>query len=171
MATVKGKVWKVYQKQWKNKTLYTIKIDGNDTYYRCGEKDPGNIAGKVVEFEAGEDTGSGAQVKGKVTIVDSSTSGKSSGGGGGGGYDPQKDNRIQYQSSRKDALEMVKILLDKGGVKLPSKTADIAEVIEGLVDHYTAQFFEDVGTFGAVARANGDNGEEESPASTDDEED
>ncbi|MGD9590825.1 MAG: hypothetical protein AB7Q37_18515 [Pyrinomonadaceae bacterium] len=170
MATVKGKVWKVYQKEWKNKTLYTIKIDGNDTYYRCGEKNPGNLTGKVVEFEAGEDTGSGAQVKGKVTVVDSSTANKGS-GGGSVGYDPQRDNRIQYQSSRKDALEMVKALLDKGGVKLPSKTADIAQVIEGLVDHYTAQFFEDVATFGAVARANGDTGEEESTASTDDEED
>lgn len=69
MATVKGKVWKVYQKEWKNKTLYTIKIDGNDTYYRCGEKDPGNLTGKVVEFEAGEDTGSGAQTSASINAT------------------------------------------------------------------------------------------------------
>ena len=44
-----------------------------------------------------------------------------------------------------------------------AKPADKVGLVEALVDKYTSQYFEDVTTFGAVARANG-TGEAADPA-------
>lgn len=151
---VTGKVFKVYTKEWQGKTLYTIKIDGDPKYYRCGEKDPGSIAGKTVSFAVKKEEATQATVDGKITAT--ADSGKSGGASPGTGVDwAKKDASIQYQSSRKDALELVKLLIASTALKLPKAQADIAGVIEAAVDHYTSQFFEDIGSLAAVARANG----------------
>lgn len=60
---------------------------------------------------------------------------------------------IVYQSSRKDALAMVEMLLENGAVKLPAQQSKIAGVIEALVDRFTALYYDDVEALGALDRA------------------
>lgn len=83
-----------------------------------------------------------------------SAGGSSSGGSGGGGVDwAAKDKAIQYQSSRKDALQLVELLIANGALPLGSGKADKkAEIILGEIDRYTGRFFRDIGTLGAVKR-------------------
>ena len=66
-----------------------------------------------------------------------------------------KDLKIQYQSARKDALVHVGLLVSAEAVKLPAKTKakERQDAIDGLVDYYTALFFEDIADQSAVERA------------------
>lgn len=79
------------------------------------------------------------------------------GGGQSGGMSKEdwdkKDAMIRYQSSRKDALELVTLLLANGALPLGSGKADKkAEIILGEVDRYTGRFFREIATLGAVKR-------------------
>lgn len=71
---------------------------------------------------------------------------------GGGGPMSRTDESIRYQSSRKDALAMVAILVQSGALKLPEAPAKKAGVIEAAVDRFTAIYFEDIEQLGALAR-------------------
>lgn len=62
------------------------------------------------------------------------------------------DEAIRYQSSRKDAIEIVKLLLANGALVLPEKAAKRAGIIEASVDRFTAIYFEDIETLGALGR-------------------
>ena len=165
MAKVTGKVYKVYCKAFNGKNSYSVKLDGNDVYYRNNNKNPGDIEGKTVEFEAGDvnDAGNAAYINGKITIVDTSGPSKPAGSSGGGSWGSKNEPAIHYQNAAGRAIPMVDLLIRNGAIKLPAKTAAIAEVIEAAVDHYTAQFFEDITTFGAVSRANGEGAEAAAP--------
>ncbi len=68
----------------------------------------------------------------------------------------QKDQRIQYQHAQKVAATLIgnPAILEAAGVN-KAKPSDKLGIIETLFDKYTASVFEDVATFGAVARANG----------------
>jgi hypothetical protein len=54
---------------------------------------------------------------------------------------------IQLQSSRKDAIEMVKILAQTSSIGISDKTAvsKRAPIIEALVDDYTSSFYNRIG--------------------------
>lgn len=166
MAKVTGQVYKVYSKIFKGKTNYTVKLDGVDVWYRCGDSNPGNIEGKAVSFTAGEETQSGnstaAYIKGKIEVLDNSAP-PASGPPGKAPSFGKNEPAIHYQNAAGRALTMVQILLASNALKLPTKQAAILEVVEAAVDHYTAQFFEDITTFGAVARANGTTEDAEAP--------
>lgn len=65
----------------------------------------------------------------------------------------QRDNSIQYQSSRKDALVMVGLLAAAGCLYNDNTPkAKLAGIIEDAVDRFTAVYFEDIGTLGALDR-------------------
>ena len=68
----------------------------------------------------------------------------------------QKDQRIQYQHAQKVAATLIgnPAILEAAGVSKAKQDAKLG-IIETLFDKYTASVFEDVATFGAVARANG----------------
>ena len=120
--------------------------------------EPGNL----VEFEANPVNDSSAQIVGDVTLVKeekAATVAAATGGTKTSSY-ADRDASIQYQSSRKDAIEFVGLILKADAVKLPAKQADKLESLEALVDHYTSKFLTDIGTQGAVSRAAG---EENSP--------
>ncbi len=78
----------------------------------------------------------------------------------GGGQDRQPESTVQesirYQSARKDALVMVGILLQQNALwpadKRPVQTK-VAGIIEDAVDRFTAVYFEDTGTLGALERS------------------
>ncbi len=145
MAKRKGTVSKI----GKSKYSYFIQLDGDGHYFntkydpKCGV---GDVVG--VEFEPkGEQR---SQIKKVVTLDDKGgpkgyqdSGGGYGGGGGGGSY--KNDNRqesIIFQSSRKDALVLVGLLLDHETVKVP-KGDPGRVVIEELVDEVTARFIKD----------------------------
>jgi hypothetical protein len=168
-----GVVYKVFTKEFpgkggkKGNTWYSIKLEGDDTYYRCKSSNPGAIEGKTVSFEV-----DGDQVTSKPTIIESEAPKKagymSETSAAGSAYagpplGSARESSIHYQSARKDALQFLDIVTRTGAVKLPAKEAAKLEALEALADSYTAKFFSDISTFGAVARANG---AEEEPATT-----
>jgi hypothetical protein len=174
MAKVTGKVFRVFEKEWPSKfpgkkgnKTYSIKLEDDPIYYRtpkekyeglrfAGIAEPGNM----VTFDAEPINEASAQINGAVTLVEQPKATPAAAGGNAGlaqtlNLGGARDASIQYQSSRKDALEFVGLIVKAEAVKLPAKPADKLQALEALVDHYTAIYLADIGTQGAVARANG----------------
>lgn len=161
---------------------FTIKLERDEVYYRCGQSDPGNIEGQKVTLthdpvtftKKGEKE---AKVTARPEVISQKSepsTGQTSTTSAQSSYSmasSARESSIHYQSARKDALQMVDIVTRTGAIKLPAKEANKLEAVEALVDSYTARFFEDISTFGAVARANGtDEPEGEGKPDSDDEE-
>jgi len=152
--------------------FYSVKID--DTWYGTGQKkDPGVAAGDFVEGEYELE-------KGKYKTITKSGLTKAAkqapvGASGGGQSSPSswaaKDDSIRYQSSRKDALAFLALPGVLDSIVAKAKPAEKVGLVEALVDKYTASFFEDVATFGAVARANGTATEDPAAPPADDSDD
>jgi hypothetical protein len=162
VSTKTGQVWKVFEKQFPGKggkpgnTWYSIKLDGDETFYRCKGNNPGDIAGKVVSFEVDGDNVTSKPVIVQSAPAETAKAAPAAGAGGAGAVlGSTREASIHYQSARKDALQLVDIITRVGAVKLPAKEAAKLEAVEALVDSYTAQYFNDISTFGAVSRSNG----------------
>lgn len=140
--------------------FYSVKI--GDTWYGTGSKnEPAGVAkGDIVEGEFELE-------KGKYKTITKAGLKKAAqapaGASGGGDSDKMskgewaaKDQRIQYQHAQKVAAALIAnpAILAAAGLD-KAKPADKVGIIEGLFDKYTASVFEDVATFGAVARATG----------------
>jgi hypothetical protein len=136
-------VYKVYDRVFRGKNSYTIKIDNDPIWYRAGEQRFAGIA------EAGNRVTFNAEMN-PVTLsspAPAAANGTPAVGGGG-----DRNNSIVYQSSLKAALNLVSIMAQTGALKLPTAQAKKAGAIEAAVDRYTAMFFDDVFTLGAVTR-------------------
>ena len=154
MAHITGQVFKVYEKEFRGRKLYSVKLEDDPIYYRMNENrfagtaEPGNF----IEFDAEPNSdGKSATVKGTVRQVQRPASAAAA--PAGGSFSAGREQSIHYQSARKDALVFVGMAVAQGAVKLPAKQALKLKALEGLVDAYTAQYLEDVATGGAVARA------------------
>lgn len=159
---VEGVVWKVYERQFRGKPSFTIKIDNDPIWYRAGGKRFAGIAeaGNRVTFDAEMNAdGTSATITSDVTAARAAPA-AANGTPNAGGAD--RNNSIVYQSSRKDALELVTLLVQSGSLKMPKAEKAKVGVIEAAVDRYTAMFFDDVFTLGAVTReAEGEGSEAE----------
>lgn len=85
----------------------------------------------------------------------SNASGGSRGGNrGGGGFkaDPEREASIHYQSARKDAIEILKVMQEAGVLKLGQKADAKEGILMATLDRLTAQFFADIANKGAVTR-------------------
>lgn len=177
MPTKQGQVYKVFTKEFPGKggkpgnVWYSLKLEGDDTYYRCKSSNPGDVTGKVVSFEHdGDQVTSKPIVVQQTTVAPQDGAAKAAGTGAVGAVlGSAREASIHYQSARKDALQLVDILTRVGAVKLPAKEANKLEAVEALVDSYTSQYFSDISTFGAVARAKGEDGEAAKESTTADE--
>ena len=168
----RGVIFRASAKEWDGTTLYSFKFDGQDDWFRTGERKYDQIQ-EGYEVEVGYEVdgrGNRQVVPGHVKLIKkgepipSKPKGGYKGGKGGGGRGgPQmskeewaeKDRTIQYQAARNAAIEMVELLIKSESIKLPAKTkaAERRVVIDGLVDEYTAKFFEDTAGRSAVTRA------------------
>lgn len=165
---ITGTVYRVFRKDWpanarnpKGNTTYSLKIEGDPRYYRTnnpwhGIAEPGNF----VQFDAKPKDETSASIEGPVVKIDAPAAATVSvatpaGGTASGGYG-SRDNSIVYQSSRKDALVYLDLIQETGAVKLPEKAALKLAALDALLDKYTADFFADVGSLGAVSRASGE---------------
>ena len=151
--------------------FYSVKID--DTWYGTGQKkDPGVVAGDNVEGEFELEKGKYKTIT-KAGLVKASAKvapvGATGSGSTGGTNWAAKDDSIRYQSSRKDALALLGLPGVLDSIVGKAKPAERQGLVEALVDKYTASFFSDVATFGAVARANGDTAADPSAPPADDE--
>jgi hypothetical protein len=156
MPHVTGQVFKIYEKEFRGKKLYSIKLEDDPVYYRMNETRNAGIAesGNFIEFEAEPNPdGKSAQVKGPVKAASRPAAQAAVATAVGGGFSAGREASIHYQSARKDALVFVSLLATTGAVKLPAKQALKLKALEALVDAYTAQYLEDIATGGAVARA------------------
>lgn len=143
MAKRKGTVSRIGKSQYS----HYIQLDGDGFYFntkynpKCGV---GDVVG--IEFDKKGDTR--GQIK-NITILEDKGGPKglqeSSGGGGksGGGYkaEPGRQDSIVYQSSRKDALVAVTLLVNAEAIKLPAKPDAKRVIIEELLDELTAKYF------------------------------
>jgi hypothetical protein len=173
MANVKvsGQVYRIFEKQWNGKTLRSVRLDGNPLYYRWGDKDlpAGVVGGAFVSFDAEPKDDQSAQIKGGILVNTAAQdkivnapskpantqSNSSSGSVSSRAVDWEaKDASIRYQSARKDAIAFLALPGVLDGIVGKAKPSDKLGIVEATVDRYTAAFYEDIGTFGAVTRAN-----------------
>lgn len=175
MQVTTGKVFRVHTKAWGEgadaKNLYSVKLDGTDKdeWYRMGEKRHEGIVEEGYTIKIGfEVDGKGNRQVKKVKVLEKGDPIAPAPRRSGGGARPAasatatkavdwdaKDANIQYQSSRKDALVFLQILVTAEALKLPAKTkvSERLAAIEGYVDLYTSKFFADIAVKGAVTRA------------------
>lgn len=165
MAAFKGKVKKVIKKEFEDGGVsISFTLVGQEPFFRLGSK---RLAGVVEEGNSIEFYGE--QVSDKAVKVKTDTvkaaSGKPAGEGGSsassGSFRSDTSHDIHYQSARKDALAFVQVVIAAGAIKLPAKESGKLEALEAALDRYTAAFYADIETKGAVARVKG-------PAKTDD---
>ena len=179
MAAFKGKVKKVIKKEFEDGGVsISFTLAGQEPFFRLGSKRLAGVVeeGNFIEFY-------GEQVSDKAVKVKTDTvkaaSGKPAGEGGSNGsrqssgsFRSDTSHDIHYQSARKDALAFVQVVIAAGAIKLPAKESGKLEALEAALDRYTAAFYADIETKGAVARvkgpAKGDEAEaDEEPADDD----
>lgn len=154
MAKVTGQVFKVYEKEFRGKKLYSVKLENDPIYYRMNEKRHAGVAesGNYIEFDAEPNSdGTSATVKSAPTLVAPPQS--TAAAPASGGLSVGREASIQYQSARKDAVHFLEVAIAAGAVKLPAAQAKKLKALEALLDSYTASFYEDIGTGGAISRA------------------
>ncbi len=142
MARIKGTVSKVGKSEYS----YYIRIEGDERYFntkfepKCGE---GDVVG--IEYEPKGDKR--ANIK-KVKMFEQNSAGYAasqpeeksySAPTGGGGSN--RSESIVFQSSRKDALVLVGILLGAEAFATKGKTDERRVQIEELLDELTAKFY------------------------------
>jgi len=152
---VEGQVFKIYSKDFRGKTNYTIKLEDNPIYYRCWTNRYAGIAepGNKIAFDAEPNPdGTSAKVTSAPVLVSAQPAVAATPVSGGGGYGADRQGSIVYQSSRKDALEFLKLAVETGALVVPAAKAKKLGFLEAALDRYTAFFFEDVNTLGAVTR-------------------
>lgn len=153
---VTGQVFKVYEKTFSGKNNYSVKLENDPLYYRMNQKRFAGIAepGNTVTFSAEmNEDGKSARVTGELKKASGPAAAAAPVSTG------NRESSIHYQSARKDALVMVDLLIRTEALSLGKAPAKKAAIIEAALDRYTALFFEDIGTMGAVTRCNGEDSE------------
>lgn len=163
-----GRVSYVGSKPFGSKVLWSLRLQNNDAWFNCGERDPNVKSGDNVEFEYTVNPNGKSQVSiptvrvlagaAATTVTQSapSSSFKASSGSGSKEYwdakaetDKARDLRIQHQSARNAAIEVVGILVGKDLLKLPEKNA--SEAVLGKISDLTERFYKESTDVTAVA--------------------
>jgi len=130
----------------KGKFSYFIQLDTMDGFYfntkyepKCGK---GDVVG--IEYHKKDDKRGNVQ---KVKIIESNSDGykPTNTGGGGGGYkaEPGRQESIVYQSSRKDALVFLTLLLEQAAFAPKGAAGKKEEQLTLKLDEIIAQFYAD----------------------------
>ena len=150
MSKVTGTVYKVYPSKYQQ-GQFQIKLDEFPIYYNT-YKPGAAVPGDRVTFEAEQKNEKTWIIKGPVEVLTASPAAApvSAGGNLSGGA---RDASIQYQSSRKDALAFLELLVTAGALDISkAKQAAKVEILEAALDKYTASFYDDIGNLGAITR-------------------
>jgi len=121
----------------KNKAgFWNVKLD-DEQWYGIGKSSQGIEKGQVIKFPW-KANGNFKNSTADVEVVSAGASPSYSGGTSTGGDNRQ--NSIIYQSSRKDAIEFVKLAIDTGAITLPAKKAAKMEALEQFILNTTELF-------------------------------
>jgi len=144
-----------------------------DTWLRANKNEFKGVMdeGNTVEIEVERTTARGGKENvylnsaklvsgGAAKPAAGAAAGGGNGGGGRGHYSDATQQAIQYQAARNSAIEYLKLVVGANACKLPEKEASRLKALDALLDSYTAQFYADTSTLGAVKRAVGDEEEE-----------
>jgi len=152
-----GVVAKIHPKEFPNGIAYSFTLSGDRTFYRLGNKAPSFKEGDSVRFETtqkGQNTYAnnvvpwkeeGVATSGSVSTVARSASGPKTSEEFWRNKE-QRDvlvqSRIELQSCRNSAIELVRLLLQSGveAVKLPAAQAKKEQVVAEMVTKYTLDF-------------------------------
>jgi hypothetical protein len=150
-------------------TAYSLKVNG--TWYSVGFKNPNVQTGQEVSFPVTQNgqywnltkgatvsiTGGGAAAQAPVQQAQQAASQ----GVSKDEYwkrkeekDVEKDKRIQYLASRKDAIEVAKLLNDAGALKLPAKQADKCDALLAFIGELTEQYAEEATNCASASQVN-----------------
>ena len=147
MPEARGEVGLVYEKtggKWGS--MYSIKLEGDDTWYRCGKKRPEGIdKGDVISFDYSIDAKGASKVD--LDSIKKVESAKASSGGGGNTFTSStgRQDAIMWQSARNAAIEMAKVLVsvDALDVSANATKGSKAKALALYVNMLTVEFFKD----------------------------
>lgn len=136
-------------------TMYSMQVSGE--WYGCGFKALQARQGDYVSFDF-EQSGNFKNAK-NVKVVAPPAGGQQPAAAPqaqaqGVSVVNKRDVSIQYQSSRKDAIQVLDLLIKHDAVSLPAKKADKFDAALALLDELTARFYlrlEDVIDEGGVS--------------------
>lgn len=146
---VSGKCTKVYNREVKGRTYYSVCIeggddDGSDLWASCGATKPRCSEGDHVTLIAEKD-GKYWKTDAKAIEVTSAKPAKASGGGGGTGWnDPNRQKSIVAQSAFKTAIEFVSLALEAEALPLGAKNAKAAtrfDILTKAVDEKASELY------------------------------
>lgn len=147
---VKGVVYKVFSRQVGKGTAYSIKIDGDDNYYGCGFKNPGNLDGKYVSFDAGKNAKGYWEADLKtLTVMDTApvVANKSVPSSAKDAYwsakeerDLVNDRQRHIGASVNTAIAFVELLTKADAIKQAKSQSDRADILFDLVVYYSGKF-------------------------------
>lgn len=152
---IQGQITRVLEKQWNDKTFYTIQVDGE--YYGLGEAKPKAKPGDTAQFEADKNPkGFWAIKKGTLAItpapaesvstapVVAQVGGKSQGSNefwaNKEAREVKNDHLRSLGAARNTAIEWIKFLTQTESLKLPAKTADKEQALNLLLNNYVELF-------------------------------
>lgn len=144
MAMISGTVSKINYADRSGRRVYSVNVDGQ-WYGGFWNDRPNCNEGDSVEFEATQNGRFWNANPPTLRVVssqpaaptgNSSAAGAASSNSGG----DSRQNSIVYQSSRGDAIELLKVLLEQDLVSLPTKKADKMGAVLNLVDELTDDF-------------------------------
>ncbi len=130
---------------------FFVQLQETDDYYYNTKFEPPCGVGDVVGIEF-QDKGKGRGNVQKIKVLEKNSQGFEKqekrgggkrGGGGGGFNDPARQDSIIFQSSRKDALVFVDLLLRNEAFAIKGKADDRALQISEVITQVTAKFFAD----------------------------
>ncbi|MDE2097336.1 MAG: hypothetical protein KGL39_08845 [Patescibacteria group bacterium] len=163
---MKGVVARIFEKEFANGMAYSFTLRGDRTFYRSGNKKPTFSEGDSIQFDV-EMKGANAYAKGvsqwkSEDVVQGRTAAAVAIPRTADDFwrrketrDIETQKRIELQSCRNSAIELVKLLQSLEAVKLPAKQADKVPVVEELVKHYTKYFIdENAGKDAAIEAVN-----------------
>lgn len=150
MAYANGKVAFLNEKNWNNKTLYSIKLQNDNGLYMCGENKPQCAKGDFVSFgfTEGRNGRFDVDVKSlKVKQADVIQAGGNKSWKPNTDYDKRQET-IEYQAARNSAIAAAGVILQASALKLPAKEADKYKVVVELIGTLTDKFFAETKTLG-----------------------
>lgn len=150
MSEVQGVVGKVFEKRFGNKTLYSIKLDDNDTWFRCGETKPAVEEGSTIAFTFKEVKGNAMVDHGSISVVAESAPAPApkSGGKKGNSYTSSRDQYWEDKavSDIENAKKLSYIAAVNTAVAIVSKAVEIDAVKLGAAgkkfDNFKQAIFE-----------------------------
>lgn len=152
----KGYVQWVGSKPFGQRISWSLRLKNVDQWYNCGGQDPNVSINDHVEFDYTEKDGRGYINMGSFKKLSSSpevhqgTGSKDLAKSGNvkedywnekSRKDDSKDLRIQWQSARNAAIEVVGILVTNGSLKLPEKNQ--SDAILGKIADLTDKFYKE----------------------------